>query len=137
MFESSAPELIRLSQHTKEQLGGNIAPFKNKLALKFELAMNIASSGDYDYIFLQPHFHNDVPFNIINGVVPGKYSIHWMSLNVIALFDIPDIGIQTHIIKKGTVIAYLWSPTKLRMKKAPSNTRKPDMPTRFFRGMLG
>lgn len=110
-FSSSALVKEVLIDHGTEQYttkeGKNL--FGNFFDIK--IILPIRWSCDKETIFLHPHFHGPVPWTIVNGAFSKNYAT---SMNIIAMFPISD-EIQHYYIKKGTVLAYLWSPEKIKL----------------------
>ena len=95
--------------------------FKGKVALKFHFPLDIGTDTPHEsYIFLQPQYHNNIPLEVVNGVISGKYSIV-TNVNLITLVDIPTIDDYDIVINKGDVLAYIWGTEKLNItyKKKP------------------
>ena len=99
----------------------NLNLFKNKQNIKFMFPLQIGS--DVPYIFLQPQFHNNVPFTVINGAVDGKYKKS-NNLNINTFFECTGND-ENYFLKAGTVIAYIWFPEKVKMVY---NNKLPLMP---------
>jgi hypothetical protein len=111
-----------LGDHPREQLTPLDTVhdlFKGRTVIKFKLPIIIGVDNDAPWIFLQPHYHNNIPIEVLNGVVSGKYSKD-QELNIITLVDISKEENYTIDIKKGEVLAYLWSPTPLKLEKRDS-----------------
>ena len=88
------------------------AIFKNKQVIKFIMPITLRASEDY--IHLAPQYHSDLPLTLLSGVIETASA----PLNLITTFDIPPKGEVTEIvIKKGTVMAYLWTAKPLRLKE--------------------
>jgi len=135
-WEVADDSLVHIEEHPVEQVGEGVhSIFKNKLFLKFSFHISIHNKGSDPIVFLQPHFHNYVPYMVMNAVVPPKYSSNWMSLNLIVIMDVPtNSDMETVIIKEGTTMAYLWGPNKIRVKEGSRNSA-PDRPVNKFIGV--
>jgi hypothetical protein len=135
-WEVSSNRMIYLEEHILEQVGsGKDTIFKNNVILKLCYRAVISSGGRYPYIFLQPHYHNKLPISIVNGIVPPSYSKNWVDLNIIMLLEVPKEGVETHIIKSGAVIAYLWAPQKLKLRNTEYSSIPPSIRRRFLGGV--
>ncbi len=131
---NGAHGLLNIVQHLPKQMyqeDHNI--FKGKLALKFELPLMTSTKGKFSYIVLAPQYHGAVPYTVPNGVMSKDYP-QGMPLNIIGLFDIPDRESVTHVINKGTVLAYYWSESKIKLHK--TKVPLPHTPRlKFLRGI--
>lgn len=113
---STANELISVQNHSIEQFHSeehNI--FEGKMNLKFKLPI-IIRTDNIPLMFLQPMFHNNVDYTVVNGTISGKYT-KGQPLNINILIDIPKGDEQVvYYIKAGDILAYLWSPEKLKLQ---------------------
>jgi hypothetical protein len=106
-------------QFTPDDDKGNL--FKGKVNVKFNTGIVIRTSK-MPWLFLQPMYHNNADFTVINGVVSNKHAKGRM-LNINTFFNIPIGGEPiTYHIKKGDVLCYLWFPKKMKMKHTLNNT---------------
>lgn len=134
----SDPRLILVAEDHTEAQFATINPknniFKDKLVVKFKLPILIKTSGLTSWLFLQPQYHHAHPFQVLNGVITGNYT-KMQPLNVVTTVDIPSSGSYSINIKKGDVLAYLWSPVKLKIEynKNISNIYR----SKFIRGVGG
>lgn len=99
-------------QHTTTEgekiLGDNImVKFNMPYAIKSEVPL----------MFLQPQMHGSQSWTVINGVLPEKRA-HQMA--IILSFPRPKSGQEHYMIKKGTVLSYLWSSEKTKLVKSKS-----------------
>jgi hypothetical protein len=104
---------ITVSDHTAAEVsdskGIGQGLFKGKLLLKINMPTVIKTRGGTPYTFLQPHFHNTLPYEVVQGGIPRPYSGgRGNPLNIIGLFNCPTEGSEVHIIKEGMVLAYIW-----------------------------
>lgn len=116
---------FNISSHRVEQFytEGSSTLFNNRINIKFELPIYL--SGDSSFIFLQPSYHNEVPWEIVNGVMSSE-NAKFMKLNIVTFFPRPAPGkFDHHFIKAGTVLSYIWFPqtTKFIFDKNISNNR--------------
>lgn len=104
--------------------------FKNKRVLKFKLPLIVRTDGE-PFIFLQPQFHTDFPFEIVNGVIaPPSPST---SLNIVTFFKVPEDGdtLSVHI-KEGDVLCYLWGAKPFKLKKDKKGVENTPFMTKFL-----
>jgi hypothetical protein len=128
-------DLLKITQHPTEQVSVStctINPFNNKLVLKFCLGAVIDNRSKFPFVFLQPQFHKDMPYEIICSPVPSTYG-ECMNLNVIFSINIPRRDTVTHFFNKGEVLAYLWVPGGVKLKQLKTEIKhRKNM--RFMRG---
>ena len=121
IYKTPAPELIKVSSHTGLQVESKSSsnnPFIDKEIVKFELPIYIRTNG-VPYILLHPQYHKqDFPFEVINGLVEGGYT-NGQAMNVNTIIKIPEEH-STYILKKGTVLGYMWFPEKLKLTYNPN-----------------
>jgi len=115
--------------HPPEQFGTpfnkGAGLFDQDRVLKFSLPILLTS--EEPYIHLDPQFHSTRPLRVINGVIAGS-STKGAPLNIITMFKIPDKGGILEIdISKGEVLAYLWSPSKIKLKEYAGEVKKLEM----------
>ena len=93
-------------------------PFENKFNMKFQFPIYTRTEKELPWMFLHPQYHKqDLPFEVLNGVIEGKNTKgQFLALNTMA--EIPKEQ-ETIMIKKGTVIAYMWLPEKVKLKYNP------------------
>jgi hypothetical protein len=107
----SDPQLCITSCHVPDQYKTpKHSLFQNKHNIKFELP--ICLQTDSTAIFLQPTYHEDVPFEVLPGVVQMKE----FNLNINTMFNF-DKG--DYFIKKGTPLCYIYfdKPYELKYTK--------------------
>ena len=108
-------DLVTISSHSVDQFhaeGSNI--FKGKMNIKFSFPIFIETDS-VPYIFLDPQYHNEHFFTVVNGCVAPPFT-KGQPLNLNVLLDIPKTGVlKTYTIKKGDVLAYLWFPEKMKL----------------------
>jgi hypothetical protein len=92
------------TQNNGENLFGDVIDVKFSFPISFETTS--------DMIFLQPQFHGNVPWTVVNGAINKNYA---ETLSLILLFPLTD-EIKHYFIKAGTVMAYIWSPEKMTLK---------------------
>jgi hypothetical protein len=87
--------------------------FKDRVFIKFKLPVHLSSNQTY--VFLQPQYHNNYKVEVMNGVIhPPHSQQHYLSV-IGAITYNPDKDYDIRI-NKGDVLAYLWSPNKLKLK---------------------
>lgn len=105
---NASNKLAKVHEHNSNQFyteSCNI--FEGKVALKIVMPINIGTEGD-SWMFLQPTYHNNIGYTVVNGVISGKHT-SCQQLNMIFMVDIPKNDDITVIdIKRGDVLAYLW-----------------------------
>lgn len=104
---------IHINMHDRPQFftEGSSTLFSDVINIKFELPVLLSSK--LSWLFLQPTYHNDVPWTIVNGIVKQKFT----KLNIVSLMKRPDPGKVEHVyIKADTVLAYMWLPNKANFK---------------------
>jgi hypothetical protein len=124
-------EIISFNSHDRQQFQGTEIDYSDKINLKFE--MELMFKPQCDMIYLQPMYHGNVPFTVMNGVIKKGTT---QPLNINTLFDIPKEGIQHHYIKKGTALCYFWSTDKMKIKLKPHNSLKKQMQLKFIGGYV-
>jgi len=116
-----ANDLMRVGSHDTNQFyteEGNL--FEGKMNLKFQMPVRIRTNK-VPFMFLQPMYHNNIWFSVFNGVGSGVYT-QGMELNLNVSIDIPKTDEPvTYNIKNGDVLAYIWSPEKLKLSHAKRN----------------
>jgi len=100
--------------------------FKDRVFIKFKLPVHLSSNQTY--VFLQPQYHNNYKVEVMNGVIhPPHSQQHY--LNIIGAIT-PDPEKDYDIrINKGDILAYLWAPTKLRLKYEHKEILRPHRST--------
>lgn len=101
---------LKIDFHPLEQVqdskGEYIKLFNNKIILKITLPTLIKVSPTQPYIYLQPHYHKDLGFQVIQGPMPAKYAgSRGNEVTILYLFENET---NSFFIKKGDVLAYLW-----------------------------
>jgi hypothetical protein len=101
---------VQVNEHPIDQLidtsGHYKKLFNNKIVLKIELPTLIRVKDKLPYIFTQPHFHNNLPIQVIQGPVPTPYS-HSRG-NPLTILYLVDSSPGTYTIQRGDVLAYIW-----------------------------
>ena len=120
---SRRSDLINVQIHDKEQYMSETNDlFDKKVNVKFMLPIRI-STNNIPWIFAQPSYHTEQPFQVVPGMVHGK-NTKSMELNVNTLFPMPEPGeIHTHHFSAGEVIAYVHFYKKLTPKYVNYDTR--------------
>jgi len=119
----SDSDIINIETHSKLQFtpeDGNNDLFKDKVNLKFVTGITLKTTKQSPWMFLQPTYHNNVDYQVLNGIVESKYVTH-QALNINTLFDIPTEGTKTYHIKTGDVLSYIWFPHKMKLKHSQNN----------------
>jgi hypothetical protein len=99
--------------------------FNDKMNLKIEIPVYISS--EVPYIFLEPKYHNKTFYEVSLGAITGKY-MKGQPLTINTFVDIPTTDDPVHyFIKKGEVLAYLWFPETVKLRKSA---------TRFYHGLF-
>jgi hypothetical protein len=122
--------------HPREQLevsSDKSDIFKSKIALKVEMPISMSSGGAYSYVCLPAQYHHKNPYTIPIGVITPSFK-EAVNLNVIILLDLPTQGQDTYYIKKGEVLAYLWSDNKIKLKPQRLPLSPPPLRLKFLRG---
>lgn len=107
---ASSDELMSFEQHPDVQ-------FKNHKSNLFDGRMNlkitlpILLDTESTYLFLQPTYHNQIPFEILNGVISPENGQE-LGLNINTLVQQVD---QEYMIPKGTVLCYLYFHDKVKL----------------------
>jgi len=112
---------ITIDSHAPSQFiseGSDV--FKGKMNIKITFPISI-STDNVPLIWLQPMYHNNMKPMVINGVIADEH-IDLNQLNVNLLVDIPTDEPVSYSFKYGDVLAYIWSPEKLKL--APSKKGK-------------
>jgi hypothetical protein len=98
--------IMTISGHDQEQFyQENNTLFKDKISLKFEIAVKLNTS-DFGYMLTDPTYHNNSGCFIPMGIINEKYGKK-QELNLISFIDIPKDKETTIVIKAGDVLAYL------------------------------
>ena len=113
-------DLISVKHHPTNQFYTNKNNiFEGKMNLKLMISIDI-KTNNIPWLFLQPTYHNNVWFDVINGVVSGA-NTKGQQLNLNVLVDIPKEEPITYEIKQGDVLAYMWFPETLNLKHSKIN----------------
>lgn len=122
VFNMSDEKLISLSTHNDKQYKTkNNKLFENRINVKFEIPIYMHSQNNW--IFMQPTYHSDVPWEVMPGVVNTGYT----ALNVNTLFPFET---KDYLIKKGTPLCYLYFDEKHKLEY--TNKRYMHMRTTFL-----
>ena len=122
---NSPSNIGNISSHGAEQFHTDDGKglFNDKMNLKFELPISIRTDN-IPWIFMQPMYHNNMWFDVASGVIDGKYT-KGQPLNINVLVDIPKTDEPvTYEIKAGDVLAYMWLPEKVALKRSKSKFRE-------------
>jgi len=121
IYNTPGSDLLKIESHhvgqfhTKEN---NL--FEGKMNLKFVIPVFIKTPF-IPFIFLQPMYHRNTWYTVINGSISGDYT-KAQPLNINVLVDIPKTKeAVSYSIEKGDVLAYLWLPKKLKLKISDYN----------------
>jgi len=117
--EVGSTSFVKLGSHPPKQWyteKGN--PFENKMNIKFQFPIYTRTEKELPWMFLHPQYHKqNLPFEVLNGVIEGKNTKgQFLTLNTVA--EIPKEQ-ETIMIKKGTIMAYMWLPEKVKLKYNP------------------
>jgi len=124
MYTSVRPDLIEANTHDPEQFRaeGDEGLFDNRVNVKFQLPIRFSTHG-VPYIYAQPLYHADQPFEVVPGIIEGDYT-QSMDLNVNTFFRIPPKGeVYTHKFSAGEVLAYIHFYEKMDTKYIKYDTR--------------
>jgi len=129
-FDIKSMKQMNISSHPLDQFySKQDNPFDGYTNIKFELPIILdAKNNDYLFLDAQYHKHNN-PFKVVYGVINQNRK----PLNVNVLFKIPN-EITNYHIKAGTVLCYLWSPKKLKLKR--NTNLKEKKSNKFFGNKL-
>lgn len=120
----SSNNIVSIDQHNPEQFHpkeNNI--FKDMFNVKIMIDAHIRTNGT-PYLFLQPTFHNKIEYSVVNGFVDGDYTKS-QPLIINTFVDTSLFNDVLNIdIRKGDVLAYIWTPEPLSIKKAKSDFAK-------------
>lgn len=95
--------------HSKEN---NI--FENYVNIKFQFPIHI-SAGNNPLLYLDPQYHNfESEFKILNGVIDPKYQPQELNVNTLVKIEKQN---KHFMLKKGTVLGYLWTPKQLTIRE--------------------
>jgi hypothetical protein len=138
VFTTPGPQesnpLVRISSHDYSQMENPKDPilFEEYMNIKFLFPLVIGNTTGTPWIFLQPNFHTNFEFTVLNGVVPSGYT-KYQELNLNTLVKIPKKGEPPReiLIKKGTVLAYIWTPEQLVL------THRSSVPLPLFTKFIG
>ncbi len=141
VFETSEKRLINISTHSIKQLttqidkNKNTNIFYNKVVVKFELPIQVGAKRGNSWTFLAPSFSNLLPFVAVSAPIPKKYAKS-QPLNIITLIDVPK-EITSYEVKKGEVLAYMWSPNGFVLRHSSGfKYIRNLLRTKFLRGLL-
>jgi len=108
--------------------------FKDKTVLKIKLPLFISLPKNTPAIFLQPQFHNDIGMDVVHGVLENKYA-RISPLNIVYLVDTSEELEYSITIRKGQVLAYLWTPKMMSLSyEGPVDLGSEVLRTSFTRG---
>ena len=94
--------------------------FEGLMNIKFMFPVLIRTK-EVPLMYLQPMYHNNSPFMVVNGTIAGKYTKS-QPLNLNVMVEIPKTSVPvSYSIKKGDILAYLWSPHKLELLHKPKD----------------
>lgn len=120
----SASNWVTIDNHSASQFHvekNNI--FEGKMDLKIQLPVVVRTDG-VPMLFMQPMYHNNKPYTVVNGAVTGKHTSS-LPLNINILIDIPKTDEPvSYKFNYGDVIAYLWTPEKLKLSKSKDSFYK-------------
>tara|TARA_R100000426_G_C4800998_1_gene102514 strand:- start:123 stop:905 length:783 start_codon:yes stop_codon:yes gene_type:complete len=112
--KSMFPKFLQIETHFKDQFSTGKDRFKDYRNLKFCYPFKVSSS--HSYIFAQPYWHNEVPFDVPPGGFFNIYKKH-ADLNLNVFFKMNTTKEINEInIKKGTVLAYMIFPHPVSLK---------------------
>lgn len=106
------------SQFTPEDSSADL--FAGHVNVKFTIEV-LLQTNKVPWLFLQPMYHNNHSFKVINGLVSGDYT-RKQGLAVNTLLEIPkDKDFEAYHIEKGSVLCYLYFPHKMKLKHTKDN----------------
>ena len=112
---------MQVSSHPQKQFYSdkeNI--FDGKMNIKFKFPLAVRTDG-MPLVWLQPMYHTRSWYTVANGVISHTHT-KGNDLNINVLVDLPETDEPvTYKIKHGEVLAYLWSPQKLKLSHSKKN----------------
>jgi len=110
-------------------------PFDGYLNIKFELPVFLGTDN-VPWMFLHPQYHNqNLPYQVLNGIVEGIYTTKEV-LNINTIMKLPaGDEPDTHLIKAGTVLAYMWFPEKMKLVEEKGLFKQPLLKKFFGKGV--
>jgi hypothetical protein len=110
VWDRAHSELINFYQHPKDEFyskQNNLFEGKSNLKITLPIMFKVPTHC----LFLQSTYHNNVFWNVVNGVLtPETLPVNPLSINTM----IDDSIDEVFAIKKGTVLCYLWFPEKVQ-----------------------
>ena len=108
VFNMSDERLISVSTHNERQYKTKHSNlFEERINVKFEIPIYLHSQNNW--IFMQPTYHVDVPWEVMPGIMSTGYA----QLNVNTLFPYTT---EDYLIKKGTPLCYLYFDEKHKLE---------------------
>ena len=124
-------DIVSILDHSREQFNSKNLDLSNKISIK--ISFPLLWKPAHDTIFLQPQYHNRIPFEIMNGLVKKNTT---NSLQVTTLIDLPEEGTEHHFIKRGTALCYLWSEKKQTIELVKFNQLVMQKKLKFLGGYV-
>ena len=90
--------------------------------MNLKIALQVAiRTPKVPWIFLQPTFHNNPFFDVINAPIEGKYTKS-QQLNINVMVDLPkDDKPISYTIRNGDILCYLWFAEDVSLKYTEHN----------------
>jgi len=129
-WNSASNDLIKITTHTQEQfVAENNVLFKDKIVIKFNLPLRVSTDNDIQWLFLQPQYHYDAPWEVVHGVMKGNHTSTEL-LNINTFVKINENEQTDLFIPAGTPLCYIWfsEPVKLVHN---NGIQKTDFITKF------
>jgi len=129
-WNSPSNELINISSHPREQyIAEDNKLFKDKINIKFNLGLRLSTDNDIQWVYLQPQYHYDAPWEVVHGVMKGNHTSTEL-LNINTFVKINENEQTDLFIPAGTPLCYIWfsEPVKLVHN---NGIQKTDFITKF------
>lgn len=115
--ESIYPAGLKVESHPTWQFANGGTTWANYRNIKFKFPFIISST--HPYIFVQPYWHNPLPFDVPPGGLFGKYHEH-EALNLNTFYKMSENQeYDSFKLKKGTVLGYMVFPYPVSLKYDP------------------
>ena len=112
--KSTYSSMLPIESHPTWQFANSGSTWANYRNIKFKFPFIISST--HPYIFVQPYWHNPLPFDVPPGGLFGEYYKH-EALNLNTFFKMNgNKEYETFKIKKGTIMAYMVFPYPVSLK---------------------
>jgi|SaaInlStandDraft_5_1057022.scaffolds.fasta_scaffold77777_2 hypothetical protein len=131
----SGENKVTVGVHPRDQVTMSSSPlkhFKDKIFIKYELPILIGVAPSVPFILMDPIFHNHPPGTVVSGIMPSR-DPSLKPLNIIVAMDLPPVGSTTTVvIKKGTVLAYIWADGNITITDAKTRGLKGYLRSKFI-----